>query len=292
MNPTREHVTEFVERNAQHLRGDDLPELIALAHHNANGSQTPIGEWDLSAAVNDPEIRAALVMELLQLAHRHAQLLSGPQDYDLSIHWPRSETRPETIGASTRIRMAGAVQVGTLTPTEPANQAGLLSQLMRHLEAQARINAGLVERQTKMLGDELARKDRRIEQLELARSGQLDAIEQLALHQHERALEVMKAERTQRRMDDGLQSLKLLAPPMVAAISKRLGGPTMAAADPELLNLKTWLKSLSREQLLATLASSTPAQQAALMHAYQTLALADEPEFADLATTGGKPPIQ
>jgi hypothetical protein len=79
---------------------------------------------------------------------------------------------------------------------------------------------------------------------------------------------------------------------MVAAISKRLGGPTMAAADPELLNLKTWLKSLSREQLLATLASSTPAQQAALMHAYQTLALADEPEFADLATTGGKPPIQ
>ena len=166
---------------------------------------------------------------------------------------------------------------------------GLTSQLMRHLEAQARINAGLVERQNRLLGDELARKDARIAHLETLRSSQLDAIEQLALHTHERELEVMKTTRAQARLDDGLQALKLLAPPIVATMSKKLGGPAFQAADPELLNVKAGLKSLTHEQLAATLARSTPAQQTALLHAYKALALADEPAFADLSKTDAAP---
>lgn len=283
-----EQLCAWLARNASKQRLGVLPETLAATHRNGDRSHMPIGEYSLDAVRGDDEAIAALGMDVLTELQHHAASLAGVQDYDLILYWPTAAGAREP-GASHAVRFSGSPAIGALTPTEAPTMQGLTSQLMRHLEAQARINAGLVERQNRLLGDELARKEARIVHLETLRSSQLDAIEQLALHTHERELEVMKTTRAQARLDDGLQALKLLAPPIVATMSKKLGGPAFTAADPELLNVKAWLKSLTHEQLAATLARSTPAQQTALLHAYKALALADEPAFADLSKTDAAP---
>jgi hypothetical protein len=268
----------------QALTARDVPPVrVELRHVNGDESQAPL----ISARLGDDlevDIGAA-ARKLYEFAIRDARSYATPQDYTVCLHWARTEAEPHTIGAQVKIRAAGR-ELGQLTPTEPATPPGQLAQLMRHIEAQAKTNAGLVDRVARILGDELVRKDARIAKLEADRANQLDQLEALALHNHERQLAEIKLAREQTRMDEGLATIKLLGPPIVSAISKKLGGPEIAAADPELLNLKTWLKSLSHEQLAAALSSSSPAQQVALMHAYKTLALADEKGFTDLATKG------
>ena len=278
-----QELAAFLAEQAHSARAEP-PCRVELRHINGDDTQAPLMSARLTAAGADLEVElGGIARRVFDFAGRDALAYPTPQEYAVVLHWPRTEAEPHTIGAQTKIRAQGRA-LGPLTPTEPATAPGQLAQLMRHIEAQARTNAALVDRVARVMGDELTRKDARIAKLEAERAAQIDTLEALALHQHERQLAEVKLAREQSRMDDGLQSLKLLAPPIVAAISKKLGGPAIHAADPEILNVKAWLKSLTHEQLAGTLASSTPAQQAALMHAYKTLALADEAGFADLAT--------
>jgi hypothetical protein len=266
------------------------PIRVELRHVNGDDTQAPMLSARLNAASSaELELEIGTVARrVFDFAIRDGKSYPTPQDYAVCLLWARTEDEPHTLGAQTKIRVPGR-ELGALSPTEPATGPGQLAQLMRHIEAQARTNAGLVDRVTRIMADELGRKDARIAKLEADRAAQLETLEQLALHQHERQLAEIKQTREQTRLDEALAQLKLLAPPIVSAISKKLGGPQLYTADPEILNVKAWLKSLSHDQLTGTLARCTPAQQGALLHAYKVLALADEPQFADLAHSPASP---
>jgi hypothetical protein len=275
----------WVTKQATQARNGAIADRLEIQHTNSDGSNIPVGVYPLP-----PDLSESLLAEVIAAAYgdaaEHAQNFPTPQTYSVTLHWPGSASAHG--GASRLVRLSGAPS-GALSPTESANAAGLTGQLMRHLEASARINATVMGTSTKFLSEELARKDARIAKLEADRVEQLELLEQIATAAHDRQLDLLKAERGEKRLDDGLASLKLLAPVVVAGMSKKLGGPTVAAQDPQVLVIKALLKSLTREQLAACVGAFTPTQSAVLVKLYQSLALADEPGFSDLAEPGPAP---
>lgn len=279
-----QELTQWLQGQAVQKRAKAAAERVELQHLNADGSFAPLGSYPL-AALTELEL-ADVSATVYREAAEHAEHFPTPQDYSVVLHWPNKDSSPRS-GAAKMLRMQGA-PIGQLTPTEAPTMAGQVQQMMRHNEAQMRINAQLVSGTTKLMADELARKDARIATLEAERVAAFEALEGIALAQHERQIDALKVERSQKRLDDGLQTLKLLGGPIVAAISTKLGVP-MVSADPQLGNVKLWLKSLTGAQLAQVLATSTPAQQVAIMSAYKSLALADEPGFAELAADNPEP---
>jgi hypothetical protein len=246
---------------------------------NGDGTITPCARMAINATT-EGEL-GELAARNYQQACEHAEAFPTPQTYQLAIRELDAE-RPPVVRATTLFRVAASTPIGALSPTEPPSLIGVTAQLMRHLEAANRTNQALLTASLTTMARELDRKDRRLAELEGARSASLDTLEAIATRVHEREIDRAQLERGEARKDEALRSLKLIGPPIVAAIAGKLGLPANVAGSAHHEGLVQWLKSLTREQLAAILASGTPAQQAAVLGAYKALALADEPGFDDL----------
>jgi hypothetical protein len=256
---------------------------LELVHAHVEGGQTIIMQLDIADMSENTAHK--LATRLVEAAQEHAHAFNLTQTYGVHLLWDN------TVGAEYPMRFGGELLKGELEPTEPANAAGVISQQMRHGEALARTNAQLTSGILTHMSQELRRKDDRIERLENRWFQMLETMEVLATKQHERELSKLTEERKQRRIDDGLRYMKLLAPSAINGVCKKFGIPLLMAGGvsaPSVVAMKEWLKSLSEAQLLQILAASAPEQQAALLNAYKELALADEQGFQDLAAKSEK----
>ncbi len=256
----------------QQLRAEQRAVLVCLCHASldrlSRASSFPIGELltDVTAQM--------LANRVYQHALDHAAAFQGmPQTYAVELWWPQEGV----AGASHMMRVLGAVAPAGMM-TEPASERGALAQTMRHLEAREKLTAHVLQGAFGTMATTIDRLSQRTEQLERERVNFFDVYERARANVHTRELEQLRETRTQDRIDGAAQSLKLIAGPIVKGVLVKAGlGAGVENAATDAISAE-WLRSLSRDQFNAILASSTDAQRIALLTAYKTLVLDHEPD--------------
>jgi hypothetical protein len=144
-----------------------------------------------------------------------------------------------------------------------ANLSGVTSQLMRHNEASARLAIGQTLDVIGHYKSLLAAREKRIEELEAKYWKVAELYERLTSMQHERDLEVMRIQQSDKRQDFLREKLDMLAPVLV---SKVMPGASKGALGEELI--RQFLKSLSPQQMQSIVGSLTPEQAAVINEVY------------------------
>lgn len=261
---------------AQGRRAGVVCSRVELAHLNGDMSWSRIGGFDV-VTLDDVEL-GEVSANLCRLGMEHAEDMPGPQVYELRALWSSGDKLE--AHSTMPLRLEGRTLEGVLSPTEAATATGQIQQQMRHNESQQRVNAMLTGQLVGLLAKQLERADRRIEHLETQRAASLEQVEAVALNYHQREIEKLQAERSERRKDEGLQTLKMLAPTVGAGVAKKLGMGVEVTRNLHTEGLTQFLKTLSYPQFVAIMKTLTPQQQAVWMAAYKELALSGEPEAA------------
>jgi hypothetical protein len=147
-----------------------------------------------------------------------------------------------------------------LEDDDRAQRAGVVGLLMKHTHASAQLALGHTVDIVRHYKDESDRKDARIRELEERQTAVLRMYEELLSAKHERELEVLKAQNSEKRKDHMLEKLDMVIP---IALAKVMPASKTPALGEELM--RQLLKSLSREQLGALTSHLRP-EQAALIH--------------------------
>ena len=148
----------------------------------------------------------------------------------------------------------------TLEDDERAQRAGVVGLLMKHTHASAQLALGSTVDIVRHYKEESERKDARIRELEERQTAVLRMYEELLSAKHERELEMLKAQNSEKRKDHMLEKLDMVIP---IAMAKVMPASKTPALGEELM--RQLLKSLSREQLGALTSHLRP-EQAALIH--------------------------
>ena len=145
-----------------------------------------------------------------------------------------------------------------------ANLSGVTTQLMRHNEANARLAIGQTLDVISHYRSLLAAREKRIEELETKYWKVAELYERLTSMQHERELEVLRMQQSDKRQDFLRDKLDMLTPVLV---SKVMPGAAKGGALGEEL-IRQFLKSLSPKQMEAIVGSLSPEQAAVINEVY------------------------
>jgi hypothetical protein len=145
-----------------------------------------------------------------------------------------------------------------------ATLSGVTSQLMRHNEANARLAIGQTLDVIGHYKGLLAAREKRIEELEAKYWKVVELYERLTSLQHERELDVKRAEQADKRQDFLREKLDMLAPVIMA---KLVPGASKGGALGEEL-VRQFLKSLSPEQMHSIVGALSPEQAAVINEVY------------------------
>ena len=143
---------------------------------------------------------------------------------------------------------------------ERAQKATLMGLLMKHTHASAQLALGHTVDIVRHYKEESERKDARIRELEERHEKVLAMYEELLSMKHERELEMLRAQNSEKRKDHLLDKLDMLVP---IAVAKVIPAAKTPALGEELM--RQLLKSLSRQQLAELVGHLSP-EQAALLH--------------------------
>lgn len=154
--------------------------------------------------------------------------------------------------------------------SEPATQAGLMAQLMRHNEATTRTMMAGVGEIMRTLQTTIARQATELDELHTRRMETQSAVEDLLSKRHERELAELEAKASIQSKQELVKEIKLLAP----AVLKRLSGKEIIpTTDPLRLLVQRTLQSLEPEQLQKMVAAGglTPQQTIAFGEILQAI---------------------
>jgi hypothetical protein len=260
------HAQELVELTRWLQRQvDEKRSRVVLRQRSSSGDQR-VREWRL-VHIMPSELAAAIYAGAVEDAkHQRGTIQYGLFAYVdgqkthadrmlLSIDNP--EERGRTTALATLDPGGDDEDEGALERMQKANLMGLL---MRHTHASAQLALGHTVDIVRHYKEESERKDARIRELEERHEKVLAMYEELLSMKHERELEMLRAQNTEKRKDHMLDKIDMLVP---IAMSKMIPASKTPALGEELM--RQLLKSLSREQL-AQLVSHLSPEQAALIH--------------------------
>lgn len=133
-----------------------------------------------------------------------------------------------------------------LGETEPATSAGLLGQLMRHLEADRRQTVQLVEVMSNQSTAVIARLTEQIKHYEDRHWETMVRAEELADERDNREMKKLKEVNREHRFDEALKTFKPLVPVLM---SKLKGVPADAKAGLHMAALKEVIGDISNEDM-------------------------------------------
>jgi hypothetical protein len=233
---------------------------VVLRQRVGTGDQL-VREWRL-ADINPSELATAIHERALEdAAHQ-----SGPVQYGLFAYVEGQKSYVDrtflTIENDNAARPTTALATlnASLDDDERAQRAGVVGLLMKHTHASAQLALGHTVDIVRHYKEESDRKDARISELEERQTAVLRMYEELLSAKHERELEMLKAQNSEKRKDHLLDKLDMLVP---IAMSKVLPASKTPALGEELM--RQLLKSLTRDQLSALVSHLSP-EQAALIH--------------------------
>ncbi|MEO8874157.1 MAG: hypothetical protein ABI461_01105, partial [Polyangiaceae bacterium] len=145
-----------------------------------------------------------------------------------------------------------------------ANLSGVTTQLMRHNEANARLAIGQTLDVINHYRGLLTAREKRIEELETKYWKVAELYERLTSMQHERDLEVMRLQQSEKRQDFLKEKLDMLTPVLMAKVMP--GAAKTGALGEELV--RQFLKSLSPKQMESIVGALSPEQAAVINEVY------------------------
>jgi len=234
----------------RHLAGGKLGmEVLTLNPSFENGTHDAEDTWfDVTTS------------EIITAAEAEASEIGGSQVYAIFAY--RHES-PSKVSARCVFRVDGGdpeeSSYGEMN-SEPATPQGIIKQSMRHTEVLMKLmvtNQAAIMRQNAMTIEQLSRQ---VERHEDNRFQTIELVEDLLSKKLERDLEIQKAESNQKMLEEGVSSLKALAP----AVISRINGGNGSLPSDTTSALKGFFESLSEQQKMDLLGSLNPAQQAAL----------------------------
>jgi hypothetical protein len=167
----------------------------------------------------------------------------------------------------------------SLEDDERAQRAGVVGLLMKHTHASVQLSLGSTVDIVRHYKEESERKDTRIRELEERQTAVLRMYEELLSAKHERELEMLKAQNSEKRKDHMLEKLDMVIP---IAMAKVMPASKTPALGEELM--RQLLKSLSREQLAAVVSHLSPEQGAIIHEIY--IAYCEREEKRDAKKSG------
>lgn len=252
-------LTESIERWI--LKRDDSADekLIFLLCHLGVSTRSELFEMEYAGEA------ASVIAELMyRNADDDAESMGGLQKYRLEGHFGRKKKSSQF---ARRFRIKADENWEEEEFSEPATQKGLLSQLMKHNEKNNIASLGSMNSMIKSLQSELARKDRRIDQLEEKVMAQVEIREQLVSRDHERKLVEIQLIKSEDRKDEIFETVKMLAP---IAINRLTGKDLFKDADDPLsMQLKSLIDSMDVDQMQGLMGVLKPAQSAVLLDLVQ-----------------------
>lgn len=250
--PPAERVREFIER--WHDRAEECVLFVLESDHG----RSPVDRWE-----TEKLDALDLYEEVERRALAHSNLLGGVHVYAVEA---RAADKPL---AHELLRVSAEVS-GQHMATEPANEAGLLSMMMRHQEVTQRValtNAEkllraaqrVVDGSTKRASDAEARAMKLFDQVAESRTNDL---------------------RVQAELENAqaMSAVKKQVGEQVAALLPQVGSKLAGKAglDGTRMALRGFLGTIRREQMSAILGALEPAQQTALLDLYQSMAPPEE----------------
>ena len=235
---------------------------LTLRHFSVNKKpQGDVGTVPVTRAYSDDVGGVdALVSQVVAMAQEDANNLhSGIQTYGVFAHFKDDQNYTPRCMFRVAAQEEYDPETSAADPSEPANERGLISQLMRHNEAIMRNSV----MQSSYLLDTLRQEN--ASQRELLQSQAEQSIEMAALIQETmdnataRRISERESETKQGMMTSVFEHLKLIFPVM---LNKLAGQKIAPETDQSFQLLAGFFESLSQEQQQALIANLNPAQGA------------------------------
>lgn len=151
---------------------------------------------------------------------------------------------------------------------EPANMKGLMSQLMRHNEAQARTMQMSLGSILTSQARRMESQDRLIERLMEDRLKSFEVVEEAMSRKHEREMEMESLRSKEQRTAFGLSKIMALLPVALSAFSK---GKIPTDKTPMVLMVEELVNGLSEDQLKGIAGQLQPEQRIILLQVFKTI---------------------
>lgn len=248
---------------------DERRSRVVLRQRSTTGDQR-VREWRL-VDINASELASAIYAGAVDDAkHQRGTIQYGLFAYvdgqknhadRMLFSIDNSEERGRSTALATLDAGGDDEDEGAL---ERMQKATLMGLLMRHTHASAQLALGHTVDIVRHYKEESERKDARIRELEERHEKVLAMYEELLSMKHERELEMLRAQNSEKRKDHLLDKLDMLVP---IAMSKVIPASKTPALGEELM--RQLLKSLTRDQLSALVTHLSP-EQAALIHEIYT----------------------
>ena len=251
-------VEERVERwFAQILFAEDNGELAKVVLYHVGKKLDPIWEEEHEEGTSAADYTRMVVLE----AESDAESMGGIQKYSLqSFHGKR-----KTSTRKMRFRIAGGEDLDAEGEMSESGATGLVKQSHRHIEATMKVALGSVEVMMRRQDRALQRAEERAEKAEDRHFELIKLQEELLSRRQERELEIIRAHNSEKRIDEALETVKLLGPSIVNRISGKNLLPENTSPAENAIN--AFIESIEPEQMekLATGGILKPAQMIAIM---------------------------
>ena len=252
------HRTRITRWLRQVLAGGEQPDRILIRHVTIEDRQTEISAVGLEGFVPNEDALLALGEDIERTIFADATGLGGIQRYLVVA------CLGDALIARLPIRqVASEVRIGDPVDSEPATPQGLLAQLMRHNEAQARLFAGAMGQIVGNMGETIERQKAEIDKADAIRVEALQRVEGLISHEHERELAILKETNRGARLQQAIGFALGVAP----LLANRVLGQKLfkeSQGSPIKALLKRLFDSLTEEQRTKLLGILSPVQLAAL----------------------------
>jgi hypothetical protein len=249
----------------QVMVGPELPDRIVVRHITIDERQNEISAVGLQGFVPNEPALGTLADDVATTIVNDASGFGGIQKYLVIA------CLGEALLARLPVRQTTSeVRIGDAVDSEPPTPHGLLSQLMRHNEAQARLFASAMGQIVSTMGNTIERQKADIDRADAIRIEALQRIEDLISQKHARKIETLR-EASRAKRFESLFGLAMGLAPVVAdrVLGKKIFGG--AAAGPTRTLIKRFAESLTDDQKLKMLGVLDPTQVVALQELFASV---------------------
>lgn len=266
-------LNSFLRRECFRERKEPLTHFVL--RHAAPGSKgSEVDSFEIPDGLNSDSLDS-FVDEILARAHSDANGM-GP-----GIHrYVLLAKNGEKDCSRCAFRVSGDDEDGEGAGDEAPTMKGLLQQLMRHNENQARTMTNGVGALVSMLSRNLESSHKQIEKLVEQRAKDTEILESARSQEHQRELELLTTSNSEERKQKLFEQFSALVPVFV----NKVAGQSVLT-NPQKSALKGFIDTLTPEQLDKIRGSLEPAQQIILLQAIKAIQ-DDEKKLLTSGTNG------
>jgi hypothetical protein len=239
---------------------------VRLMHLAQDGTRMPGASWD--GPLDTSAKRLDCAEDIEERAARETNILGGIHAWYIEVDGEGGKTLATEIFRLS----AESLPNGKSISTEPANEGGVLAQMMRHHEVMAKQYMWDRERVSETLASENSKLRARNENLEDKLFKTLDTVREAILGERQHELELLKAKaKNELMLSVGKQVQGLLPEVASAFVHKQAKAPAAAAA----IGIQEFLKTITPEQFDVILSTLRPEQAMVLVQAMKRIAEAE-----------------